>query len=746
VTGETSDPGGRNAAGIATQLRTVFGFSAFRPLQEEIVAATVSGRDVLALMPTGGGKSLCYQLPALLRGGVTVVVSPLIALMKDQVDKLQALGVPADFINSSLTPAEAANRQAAAARGALKLLYVAPERLMAPGFLRLLSVAPLAGFAIDEAHCISEWGHDFRPEYRELSRLRELFPSISISAFTATATSRVETDIVTQLRLRDPARFRGSFDRGNLIYRVMPKQDAYRQLTRYLATERGRSGIVYCQARATTENIAERLSADGFRAAAYHAGLDPRDRKARQEAFVRDEIEIVVATIAFGMGIDKPDVRFVVHYDLPKNLEGYYQESGRAGRDGEPSDCILFYSYGDASRQEYFVNQRSTERERAIGHEQLRQMVAWADGNTCRRQALLSYFDEELTGQRTPCCDVCDGRSARTDVTEAAHLFLSCVQQLQGAFGAAYVVRVLRASRDQRILSSRHDRLGSYGSGRKLGRAEWHAIARELDREGYTRVAREEFNVVRLTERGRSALATRERIELAIDEAVQPLTAAGPVVVAGADDELFQRLRQLRRRLADERNLPAYVVFSDSTLRQMAADLPGSPAQLQQIQGVGERKLADFGDDFLHVIAAFTGAKAGDTQGVSIAPAGVTAQPEPASPRGSMPMSLLITDSARASLEQFRKGQDPGGIATARGLSPMTVAEHLSQAILAGEALDMGRLVAIEKQRAIESAIAKLGPSLLKPLKELLGEEFSYDEIRYIRALALRKAREAGRS
>jgi len=634
VTSESSHADRLEATRVATQLRSVFGFSEFRPLQEEIVAATMSGRDVLALMPTGGGKSLCYQLPALLRSGVTVVVSPLIALMKDQVDKLQALGVPADLINSSLTPGEAASRQAAVARGALKLLYVAPERLMTPGFLRLLSAAPLVGFAIDEAHCISEWGHDFRPEYRELSHLRELFPSISISAFTATATQRVQSDIVAQLRLRDPARFRGSFDRGNLFYRVTPKKDAYRRLTGYLATRRGLSGIVYCQARSTTESVAARLCADGFRAAAYHAGLDPRDRRARQEAFARDEIQIVVATIAFGMGIDKPDVRFVVHYDLPKNLEGYYQESGRAGRDGEPSDCILFYSYGDAIRQEFFIKQRSTERERAIGQAQLRQMVAWAGGSGCRRRALLKYFDENLAVEHERCCDVCQAKRSPADVTEAT----------------------------------------------------------------------------------------------------------APVPYVGGDDELFQRLRLLRRRLADERNLPAYVVFPDATLRQMAAELPRTAEQLRRIQGVGERKLADFGDDFLRAVAAFVEAKGGDAPSPAIVTS--AAQTNPMSSRRPTSAAVRISESARTSLQLFREGQDPDGIAETRGLSRVTIAEHLSQALLVGEVLEMERLVSTAKLRAIEVAIAELGPSLLKPLKDRLGAEVSYDEIRYVQALALRKARE----
>ncbi len=365
---------------------------------------------------------------------------------------------------------------------------------MSPGFLRLLGSVPLSGFAIDEAHCISEWGHDFRPDYRGLSRLREFFPDVAISAFTATATARVRADIVAQLRLRQAAQFQGSFDRSNLFYWVLPKRDTYRRLTSYLRAHRGESGIVYCLARAGTESLAAKLSADGFRAAAYHAGLDSSERRLRQDAFTRDETQIIVATIAFGMGIDKPNVRFVVHYDLPRNLEGYYQESGRAGRDGQPSDCILFYSYGDAMRQEYFIKQRTSERERAIGQGQLRQMVAWASGTACRRDALLRYFGENLLAERERCCDVCQPQDIAPDTVAAAPV------------------------------------MGQSGQ--------------------------------------------------------------------SDDDELFQQLRQLRRRLADERDVPAYVVFPDSTLQQMAAARPQKPGPTTQNSGVGERKLADFGDEF----------------------------------------------------------------------------------------------------------------------------------------------------
>jgi ATP-dependent DNA helicase RecQ len=595
---------GPDEARMLATLSEVFGFNSFRPLQRPIIEATIGGTDVLALMPTGGGKSLCYQLPALLRPGVTIVVSPLIALMKDQVDRLQTAGVAADFINSSLTPQEIGRRQAAMARGALRLLYVAPERLMMPGFLRLLgSLSPSArptAFAIDEAHCISEWGHDFRPEYRALTRLREIFPEIPIAAFTATATSRVQEDIVQQLGLRSPDRFRGSFNRHNLFYQVVSKRDPRRQVVEILRDRHGQSGIVYCLARATTEDVAENLRSAGVRAAAYHAGLAAEDRKRVQEAFAADTIDVVVATIAFGMGIDKPDVRFVIHYDLPRNLEGYYQESGRAGRDGEPSDCILLYSYADAARNEYFINQRSTERERRNGHEQLLHMLNWANGNSCRRRELLRYFDEELSVAQNRCCDVCDRSGDLVDATQASRLLLGCVQQLGGQYGIAYVVRVLCGSRDERIVRAGDDRLPIYGAGRGRDRAYWRSLFDELLLEDY--LATGEFRVVRLTKKGQHALAGQESIMLPAFGNEEP---AEETASPAGQDELFQALRSERTKLASERGVPAYVVFPDTTLRQMAEKRPATPQQLRRISGVGDRKLQDYGAQFLDVIQKF---------------------------------------------------------------------------------------------------------------------------------------------
>jgi ATP-dependent DNA helicase RecQ len=601
---------------VLVRLRSTFGFSGFRPLQEEIVRSILNRQDVFVLMPTGGGKSLCYQLPALLMDGVAVVVSPLIALMKDQVDALQTLGVAATYINSSLEWPAIVKRRQAVGRGEVKLLYVAPERLMAPGFLNLLSSARVAFFAIDEAHCISEWGHDFRPEYRQLTRLRELFPAATLTAFTATATRRVQADIVAQLGLQNAANFHGSFNRSNLYYEVRSKQrGAYRQLARYLRERGDVSGIIYCRTRDATDELAADLRADGFSAVAYHAGLDSGERRGRQEAFVKDDARIIVATIAFGMGIDKPDVRFVVHYDLPKNLEGFYQESGRAGRDGEPSDCLLFFSYADAQKLEWFINQKAPG-EQAVAMQQLDQMVRWAEGADCRRRALLAYFDEELDSQPRPCCDVCSSPIRSADCTTAAQMLLSCARRTGERFGIAYLIDVLRGSRTERVIRYGHDKLPTYGIGRDHSRQEWHQLVRGLLRDGYISQTDDEFRVVKVTQKGTAVLVGGARVEM---REVEAMTARAPDPRLELDQALFDRLRQLRKRLADERGLPPYVVFHDSTLRAMVARLPTNRDEMLGVPGVAARKLVDYGDAFLGAIHEYL--RAGQDRSATASPA-----------------------------------------------------------------------------------------------------------------------------
>ena len=595
-------------------LKQFFGFSSFRPLQEEIIRDALAGHDVLALLPTGGGKSLCFQLPALARAGLTVVVSPLISLMKDQVDALQASGVPATFLNSSLKSDESRARLHALHQGEFRLLYVAPERMMLSGFLSDLRRWNVNLLAIDEAHCISEWGHDFRPEYRRLAELRQQFPEVPLMALTATATERVRLDIVKQLRLREGRSYVASFNRPNLTYRVLAKNKAYEQVLHFVNLRPNESGIVYCQSRKSAESVAARLSDDGVSAKPYHAGLDAKERSMNQELFLRDEVRVICATIAFGMGINKPNVRFVVHHDLPKNVEGYYQETGRAGRDGLPSECLLLFSAGDAVKYSRFIDDVSDEKQRQIATIQLRQMVQFAESNECRRVALLRYFGEEFRESNCGGCDNCLTPRETYDGTLAGQKFLSCVYRVREKsginFGLNQIVEVLTGADSENILKWDHHTVSTYGIGRELSRVEWRSIGRELVRLGYLRQVAEKFNVLQMTDQGQAALRERQPIGLTKSAAVtKPAQRrAGEI---SCDEALFEQLRRLRKRLADESGVPPYIVFSDVSLRQMARYYPSNEAEFAQISGVGEQKLKRFGKRFISEIAAHLRANPG---------------------------------------------------------------------------------------------------------------------------------------
>ncbi len=588
-------------------LRQYFGFGSFRPLQEEIIRDALAGKDVFALLPTGGGKSLCFQLPAMVRPGLTVVVSPLIALMKDQVDALTASGIPATFLNSSLATGEGRERLRKLHQGQYRLLYVAPERLMLSGFLEDLQRWNVNLLAVDEAHCISEWGHDFRPEYRQLATLRQRFPDVPVMALTATATERVRQDIVSLLKLREPSCYVASFNRPNLTYRVVARNKAYNQLHHFIRARRKDSGIVYCQSRKSAESLAEKLTGDGIAARPYHAGLTPGERSTNQELFLRDEVRVVCATIAFGMGINKPNVRFVVHYDLPKNIEGYYQETGRAGRDGLPSECVLLFSAGDVVKQTAFIEEKS-EPEQKIAREQLQQMVHYAECSTCRRQQLLAYFGETFPVAECEGCDNCLSPRQTFDGTIAAQKFLSCVyrirQSTQFGVGLNHVVEVLTGAETDKIRRWGHERLSTYGIGTEHDRSEWASIGRELVRLGHLRQTTEKFSVLELTAEGMAVLKERRPVTLT-RPVTAPQTKAHRAGEIACDEFLFDRLRRLRKQLADERDVPAYIVFSDVALRQMAREYPANESDFARMSGVGEKKLREFGAVFLAEIAAY---------------------------------------------------------------------------------------------------------------------------------------------
>ena len=600
------------SAPLLELLKQYFGFKSFRPLQEEIIRDALAGRDVFALLPTGGGKSLCFQLPALARPGLTVVVSPLIALMKDQVDSLQASGVPATFLNSTLDTPEARTRLRGLHRGEYRLLYLAPERLMLSGTLDMLAGWKLNLLAIDEAHCISEWGHDFRPEYRQLATLRERFPTVPLMALTATATERVRADILQQLHLREPRCYVASFNRPNLAYRILPKHKPYAQLLAFIQGRPRESGIIYCMARKTAESLAERLNRDGIKARAYHAGLDAKERAHNQELFIRDEVRIMCATIAFGMGINKPNVRFVAHYDLPKNVEGYYQETGRAGRDGLPSDCLLLFGAGDVVKYFSFIDEKTNPKEREIARQQLQQIVHYAESRECRRAFLLRYFGETYAAPNCGGCDNCLVPRETYDGTIAAQKLLSCVYRIRQKsnfqVGLTHVVAVLLGADTQQIRKWGHQELSTYGIGGEHSREEWSAIGRELIRLGYLRQLTEKFNVLELTETGREALSRRTPIPLTKRPGRPASQPAVPHTGEIACDEaLFERLRQLRKRLADELSVPPYIIFSDVALRQMARAYPATPEDFLGISGVGKTKLRQFGEGFLAEIADYLG-------------------------------------------------------------------------------------------------------------------------------------------
>jgi ATP-dependent DNA helicase RecQ len=586
----------------------MWGYDALLPLQEEAIGAVLARRDSIVILPTGGGKSLCYQAPAASLGKLAVVVSPLISLMKDQVDGLTAAGVPAAFLNSSLAIDERRAVELGVARGQYHLLYVAPERLVLPTCLGLLRRAGVAFFAIDEAHCISQWGHDFRPEYRQLRVLREAFPDVAIHAFTATATPRVRADIATELALRDPAILVGSFDRPNLVYRVRQRTDRLRQVTEALERHRGEAGIVYCIRRTEVDQLAEALRRRGVRAVAYHAGLADAERKRAQDEFIAERADVVVATVAFGMGIDRSDVRFVIHAGMPKSIEHYQQEAGRAGRDGLPAECLLLYSGGDFGLWRSILMAEGLPAPGAIS--KLGEMYDYCQAAVCRHRSLVEYFGQTYAAEQCGACDVCLGEvTAEDGSAELAGQIIGCVLEMGEQFGADYVADVLRGAETARIARLRHNRLVAYGRLRQVSKATVRGWLAQLEAQGCLAREGDEYPTLAVTVRGRQVLQGDEVVALArtVARPAQSPSVSRSTVPSGpggttSDEELFEVLRGLRRAMAEERGIPPYLIFSDASLREMARERPTTKDAFLQIKGVGLRKLQELGPRFLECI------------------------------------------------------------------------------------------------------------------------------------------------
>lgn len=581
-------------------LKEYYGFEAFRHPQEEIVNDLISGIDLLVLMPTGGGKSLCYQIPALAREGVGIVVSPLIALMEDQVSALNAIGVRAAFLNSSQTAQESREVLAQLHQKTLDLLYIAPERLLQSAFLERLALCQISLFAIDEAHCVSRWGHDFRPEYAALGQLKTHFPKIPMIALTATADAQTQKDIMRQLGY-SPKQYVASFNRPNIHYRVVPKMNAVRQIHDFIQGIGSSSGIIYCGTRHGVEQLVKKLASLGYAIRGYHAGLSFKERREVQTLFRFDKIDIVVATIAFGMGIDKPNVRFVIHHDLPKNIEGYYQETGRAGRDGLPARTLLLYNPADSMRLRSFIHPELDEAQQRIEHQKLNHMLAFAEATHCRRQILLNYFDESYEEQ-CHLCDVCDDPPALSDASIDAQKFLSCIYRLKQRYGMMYVIDVLRGSESEKIKLNRHHELSTFGIGKEKSVHYWRQLGWHLIHRNFCKQDVEQYGVLRLTSSATKILKGEESIYLAIVAPEAPQKKKTPKSSVRPSSPLFEALRRLRRQLADEENKPPFMIFSDATLADITRVQPGNLEELSKISGIGQHKLAHYGEAILQTI------------------------------------------------------------------------------------------------------------------------------------------------
>jgi ATP-dependent DNA helicase RecQ len=695
-------------------LKQYFGYDNFRPMQRDVIEAVMQKKDSLVLMPTGGGKSICFQVPALVMPGTCVVISPLIALMKDQVEGLKMNGVSAAFINSSQSPKEQREVETAAVQGALKLLYVSPEKMVTESFQWMLSKMRINLFAIDEAHCVSFWGHDFRPEYTQLRSLKADFPNVPVIALTATADKLTRKDIVEQLELRNPEVFIASFNRPNLRLNVLPGTERYKKIFEFLELHKNEAGIIYCLSRKNTEEMAEKLKDKGYSALAYHAGMPADKRSKVQEAFLKDDIQIICATIAFGMGIDKSNVRWVIHYNLPKNIESYYQEIGRAGRDGLPAETMLFFSYGDIMQQLSFLEQAAPEM-RELGTAKLERLKQYAEASFCRRKILLNYFNEEMT-EDCGNCDICSNPRKQLDATTYVQKALSAIARMEQKSAIGMLVDVLRGSNNKHILEAGYDKIKTFGAGKDLKYDEWKEYLHQMINLGYVDIAYDENHTLKLTEKSKRVLFDGEKVMLIKPEFNYVVTgqkaAYEPKISKSAlqATELFERLRRLRKQLADEANLPPYVIFNDATLKEMADKKPSTKQAMLEISGVGLNKYDAYGELFITEIMGFIHNEADKGNKVK----GTT---------------HFLT------LDYINKGYTSEQVAAERGINITTVYSHIAALYERGNEIDLLKYVTKDELRELSQTILEKG--LKAPLKELYDAlEGKYDYFKIRLALA----------
>lgn len=698
-------------ASLQQSLKQYFGYDSFRDGQEEIINQALANKDLLIIMSTGGGKSLCFQLPALLKKGVAIVVSPLISLMQDQVTALQDNGIGATFLNSTLDFNQVRHREQEILSGKIKLLYLAPERLVSERFQDFLNTIAntitISFFAMDEAHCISEWGHDFRQEYRQLRQLRFRFPNIPLMALTATATTRVKQDIIQQLNLKNPAIYSFSFNRSNLYYEVQPRQKRTYQQIFNLIRQLDGSGIIYCFARKTTEDLASRLRDDGISALPYHGGLSDEMRWEYQNSFIRDDVRIMVATVAFGMGINKPDVRFVIHHDLPRNVESYYQESGRAGRDGEPAKCILLYNPNDKYKIHYFIKQKTDLQEQKIAYKQLNNVIEYAETNYCRRIVQLGYFGEKFKGDCNGC-DNCLNPKEIEDWTIEAQKFLSCVARVEEKFGIKHIIDILRGSTAEKIYKYGHHLLSTYGIGRDKTSKQWEYLGKSLIYQGLLNQTNDSYNILKLNKESWEILRQKKQVKIAVENQTvdKKLIEYNPKALE--IELLLQRLKKIRKILADEENIAPYVIFGDSTLKVMAQMRPKTLESLNKLSGITEYKLQKYGHHFLREILAF-------------------------SHQEILPVALP-NDTQMKTLQLYQQNLTITEIATKRGLTISTIVNHFSELIELNQPIDLDKFINSDKQKKILDVIHQIGNESLKVIKDKLGENYTYDEIKLVKA------------